>query len=163
MVSPQYIENNSMPVTETGCWLWMQYVGKNGYGQLSRGSKLHYLHRLSYEVHKGPIPMGMHILHSCDVRSCVNPAHLAVGTNQDNIFDSVKKGRRKRAYKPRPEMVGRTWNLKPEICERRRKLKSGSYVEVFALKESGWSTLEIGKRFGVSASLIFKVLRDAKQ
>jgi hypothetical protein len=50
-------------------------------------------HRYSYQAFKGQIPDGMQVCHTCDVRNCVNPEHLWIGTNQDNFDDMVKKGR----------------------------------------------------------------------
>jgi len=88
---------NYIPVTETGCWLW-EKAGNGRYGdfQLSKinGKRLRMsAHRFSYELHYGPIPKGMSVLHKCDVTMCVNPDHLTLGTQDDNMKDMVKKGR----------------------------------------------------------------------
>lgn len=89
----------SMVEKTDGCWLWTGALNDAGYGMISdragtvSGSTAKRAHRMSYELHKGPIPDGLHLLHSCDVRKCVNPDHLSVGTNQDNIADRVSKGR----------------------------------------------------------------------
>lgn len=79
--------------TEGGCWIWTGGKFRRGYGALWDGSKTWYAHRLSYELHKGPIPPGAVIMHACDTRSCVNPEHLVAGTQRDNIRDAVTKGR----------------------------------------------------------------------
>jgi hypothetical protein len=81
-----------------GCWLWTGgSVNAKGYGQIQQGGKgsPHVsAHRLSYQIHKGEIPEGMVVMHSCDNPSCVNPDHLSVGTQSDNILDSFAKGRK---------------------------------------------------------------------
>lgn len=78
------------PVDE--CWVWQGNRNNQGYGMLHVG-KPTYAHRFSYEMANGPIPPGMFILHSCDNRPCVNPAHLRVGTSLDNMRDMIAKGR----------------------------------------------------------------------
>lgn len=83
------------------CWPWEGCRQRQGYGNLAGGaSKL--AHRVSYELHKGQIPTGMMVLHSCDNPPCVNPKHLSVGTAIDNIADMVAKRRhiegRKRSH-----------------------------------------------------------------
>lgn len=81
-------------VTESGCWIWMGREWR-GYGLLSVKSKNTRAHRISYEVHIGPIPDGMIVCHSCDVRSCINPDHLWIGTVKDNNNDALQKGRQR--------------------------------------------------------------------
>ena len=78
---------------DTGCWLWEGAKYQNGYGWLKVFGKVVSAHRFSYELHKGSIPEGMHILHSCDVRHCVNPDHLRVGTHQENMREAAERGR----------------------------------------------------------------------
>lgn len=83
--------------TET-CWLWTGYITKLGVKGGDHGIVcIHYrkvrAHRFSYELHVGPIPEGLSVLHHCDVPRCVNPAHLYVGTQKDNIRDAVQRHR----------------------------------------------------------------------
>lgn len=79
------------------CWLWTAAKTPDGYGKLGIRCYMEYAHRLSWEMHRGPIPAGMLVLHRCDTPSCVNPAHLFIGTQFDNMQDMVAKGRRRRA------------------------------------------------------------------
>lgn len=81
-----------------GCWLWQASVQRNGYGQIGGGGKsggMKNTHRVSWEVHRGPIPEKMQVLHKCDVKTCVNPDHLFLGTQADNLRDMDAKGRRR--------------------------------------------------------------------
>ena len=75
------------------CWNWDGKLHPTGYGFVNYKNKRQSAHRLFYTFFKGAIPPGMHILHSCDNRACVNPAHLSVGTIQDNLEDMRRKGR----------------------------------------------------------------------
>lgn len=86
------------PEPNSGCWLWIGGVNEMGYGIFGVGEKTERVakaHRVSYEIHKGPIPAGMNVLHRCDVPGCVNPDHLWLGTLRDNSRDMVNKGRGK--------------------------------------------------------------------
>lgn len=86
------------------CWIWMGYIGAAGYGTIVIAGRSVRAHRLSHEVFKGPIASGMSVCHSCDVRACVNPDHLWLGTATDNMRDRDAKGRRRNPWtkKPRP-------------------------------------------------------------
>lgn len=75
------------------CWLWIG--AKTGdYGYFRRQRESNRVHRFSYELHRGPIPKGLCVLHHCDNPLCVNPDHLFLGTQADNVRDMINKGRR---------------------------------------------------------------------
>src|SRR5581483_3017144 len=78
-----------------GCWLWIgERIGEWNYGGILIGPKPYkYAHRVSYEMFVGLIPAKMQVLHRCDVGPCVNPAHLFLGTQRDNIRDLHAKRR----------------------------------------------------------------------
>lgn len=75
------------------CWEWRGPKDKNGYGKICHGGKHMRGHRVSYELHKGPIPPDKMVCHTCDNPSCVNPAHLFIGDSSSNMIDMVQKNR----------------------------------------------------------------------
>ena len=77
--------NSKYVVDDTGCWLGKGTIAPNGYGHFRVRGKGIYAHRFSYEIHKGKIPAGMTIDHLCRTPGCVNPFHLDLVTNAENI------------------------------------------------------------------------------
>src|SRR5271154_215779 len=111
-------------ITESGCWIWLGYTNSKGYGFIGHhhSTKEVMVHRASWEYFFGAVPDGLHVLHRCDVPSCVNPAHLFVGTNQDNVDDKMAKGR----FKP---MIGSKHGMAifsdEQVLEIRRRYAAG--------------------------------------
>lgn len=77
----------------SGCWLWEASLNQFGYAQVRDGKRVRGAHRVMYETMIGPIPEGMCVCHRCDVRHCVNPEHLFLGTAKDNDTDKRNKNR----------------------------------------------------------------------
>lgn len=82
-----------LPGKPNECWEWLGTRDDRGYGKIIIKGVRHKGHRLSWVVHNGSIPDGLNVLHKCDNPPCVNPHHLFLGTQRDNIMDMVSKGR----------------------------------------------------------------------
>ena len=115
-----------------GCHLWTGELDIGGYGRFRVESKRVKAHRVAWSRINGPIPKGMQILHSCDVRSCVNPDHLSLGSQQDNEDDKVSKMRQSR-------------KLSPE--------------QVLAIRADKRSSRVIGVQYGVSSMTVCDIKR----
>ena len=127
------------------CWPWNGAYGTKGYGRLTiRGTKVRECaaHRLSYEIHNGPIDPELLVRHKCDNPACVNPAHLVVGTYADNSDDMTSRGRQARG-----EQAGNT------------KLTCGIIDNIRQLYAQGELTQkQIGKLYGVAQSTISSIV-----
>lgn len=102
------------------CWEWTGFMNDSGYGLMAWPQRGHQerVHRISWILNHGEIPNNLFVLHKCDNRLCLNPSHLFLGTQLDNILDKLEKGRQ-----PQGEQV---WNCKLSDEEveniKRRKL-----------------------------------------
>lgn len=86
------ILSSNITITERQCWEW-QHAKPNNYASVRLQSGSICVHRLAYQLWKGPIPVGLILLHACDNPRCINPEHLTAGTHRDNALDRVAKGR----------------------------------------------------------------------
>lgn len=123
-------------ITESGCWIWLGGLDRHGYGIMTTNVLAH---RASYSHFVGEIPRGMCVCHRCDIRCCVNPAHLFIDTNQGNAADKVRKNRQARG-----------------TSNGMSKLSEESVREILASKEAGPS---LARRFGVTRRVIYLVRR----
>ncbi len=135
-------------VDANGCHLWKGYVREDGYGSISVFNYPHQVHCVSFVIHKSDIPKGLFVCHSCDVRHCINPAHLWPGTQKDNIQDAVKKGRMR--------------GVPPVLYGSANGNSKFNDAEVGAIRKATGSLRSIATRFGTThktVGLIKKGLR----
>ena len=126
----------------TGCWLWSGYIEPGGYGMMwMPGNRQKSAHRVSWELHKGDIPAGSFVCHSCDTRNCVNPKHLFLCNAAENAADMKAKGRSR--FGERNVSV---------------KLKAEEVLEIRRLIDEGSLSIgAIAARFKVSRSLVYAI------
>ena len=134
-------ETLTMPVAECGCQIWLGGVSRQGYGVMRLNRKTETTHRIIWRRTFGKIPKGKYVLHRCDVRCCVNPDHLFLGTHLENVQDMMRKGRHVR---PPPE-----FKLFARDCE--------TIAQMYA---SGESMRSIGRQFGVHHGTISTILKE---
>jgi hypothetical protein len=127
------------------CWLWTASTDREGYGDLSvriSGKRGHLrAHRYSWELANGPIPKGLCVLHDCDNPPCVNPRHLFLGTNLDNIKDRENKGRGSKGDR-----------------HYRAKLTSDQVTSIRTEHASGISQLTLAKKYGMGKTTIWAIV-----
>jgi hypothetical protein len=120
----------------SGCHLWTRAIGSGGYGSLTVGGKTLKAHRVAYELRYGPIPDGLVACHRCDTPSCINPAHLFIGTHGDNARDRESKQRRRPATGERHGS-----RTHPERLARGDRNGSRLHPERLPRGEESWSRL----------------------
>ncbi len=125
------------------CWLWEGSFNNKGYGWFNRAGKVELAHRASWILHYGEIPPGMSVLHKCDVRNCVNPDHLFIGTPKQNMQDCSNKGRLSINL---PFYKGEQHGM--------AKLTDDSVREIRVRYAQGESSRKLGKEFGVSQTTV---------
>jgi hypothetical protein len=108
---------------DNDCWRWTGALRIRDYGSYYYNGRNQLAHRVSWQINFGPIPDGIHVLHTCDNPSCVNPEHLRLGTHQDNMADRDAKGRQ---YDRNGEKNGRAKLTSEDVNNIRMQYSSGS-------------------------------------
>jgi hypothetical protein len=135
----------------TGCWQWTGGLTTHGYGVFRIGSltdgtrRSVNSHRWIYEHHNGPIGESLFVCHRCDNKRCVNPAHLFLGTNSENLQDAVRKGRKIGASN-----IG--------AANGRAVLTAKKVLRIRALRERGYSLDRLAKRYKVTKTHIWWIV-----
>jgi len=122
------------------CWWWLGATGHSGYGTLWNGEKYDRPHRMAFMLYRGPIPDGCMVLHTCDNPACVNPAHLFLGTQSDNMRDMHAKRRGNRRLRNGP--AGLTRN---------------DVLSILDELADGRSQRRVAKKYGVSQTFMWAV------
>lgn len=130
-----------------GCWEWLAYRDQRGYGQyrLTRQRKSDLAHRLAWADKNGPIPDGMFCCHHCDNPSCLNPDHIFIGTQLDNVKDCREKGR----FRNPPTYYGEDHPRAVVTEEDVRWIRGLAHI----------GAVRLGKLFGVSRQVIHHILK----
>lgn len=124
------------------CWLWIGEIADHGGGILRIGGQILSAYRLSYEIYTGEITNDLCVCHSCDIRACVNPNHLWLGTHAENMADAAKKNR-----------------MHPGEQSAQSKLKNEQVIEIINLYKTGsYSQQQLGKMFGVEHTQIHQII-----
>ena len=129
-----------------GCWLWTAACSNNGYGRLAfrHRQDFIYAHRAAWLLFKGKIPAGSLVCHHCDIRKCVNPDHLFLGTNKDNLQDCSRKGRMHPG-----ELHGMSKLTEKDVrLIRQASGNQRTIAKQFGINQSCVSAIRLGQRWG---------------
>lgn len=141
--NPIAVFHKNITKNENGCWIYKR-IEKNGYGSITVKRKSISAHRFSYELHYGIIPVGLYVCHKCDIKNCVNPDHLFIGTAKDNKQDHIKKGL---AVFPRGTKQPHAQLNEEKVSKIKLKLKNGE------------RQVDIAKEYGVKRNVIYDIKR----
>lgn len=134
----------------SGCIEWTGKPSAYGYGRVAYGrGSLDYAHRVSWMIHRGPIPAGVCVLHHCDNRLCVNPEHLFLGDRADNARDMASKGRQ--FFQRHPERI-------PKGAEHPlSRLTEAAILDIRRRRAEGCPLSVLARTYRVSASTVSRI------
>lgn len=141
--------------TET-CWLWVGALGSTGYGQFQLDGKVQSAHRASFQLLVGEIPGGSWVLHSCDNKQCVNPAHLRLGDRAANARDAVE--RRRLPYGDRNIARSHPERMPRGSANGSSRLTEDQVAAIRRLRAAGSKQAELAVLFGVAQSTISAIV-----
>lgn len=144
------LDFKSVVNVETGCIEWTGARQKAGYGALNLDGEVKATHRLSYETNVGPIPTGMFVCHKCDNPSCINPEHLFLGTNEDNVEDMRQKGRAAWAKRDMPEWVKD--RIRAANAKMQRNPSAAQKAKASEVMKARWESAEWREKFSARMS-----------
>ena len=130
----------------SNCWIWRAYKNSDGYGTIRYKGKMWKAHRLSYFLHHGDIGDKL-VMHSCDNPSCVNPGHLSLGTNKDNMSDRGDRGRTNRPVGEKNPKAKLTEQKVKEIKMLFNKLKRKEIAKLYNVKIATIDDIKYNKRW----------------
>lgn len=138
----------------TGCWNWISKAKRKHYGSFcstALGSEHIGAHRASWLIFRCDEPIGdKYVLHKCDNKLCVNPSHLFLGTQSENMQDMMKKGRKGNR--------GKKW-ARHGVENKKAKLNDDKVREMRLLHSQGWNGPKLAERFGVHPSVAWDVVK----
>lgn len=146
------------------CWPWQGYIGSHGYGRMTINYRDWLAHRLVWMLAHGAIPKGLWVLHHCDNPPCCNPAHLWLGTTQDNTADRDAKGRHGYSVCKTYHRGAEHWSAKqPDRVLRGERVPTARLTEVDVRsirtrRACGESFPEIAARYGVTKQAIWRIV-----
>lgn len=136
------LERRSIALPWSGCWIWDGSITRDGYGHLPFRQRYMGAHRASYLAFKGDIANGLDVCHQCDVKLCINPDHLFLGTRRDNMQDWTRKTGGKRG-----------------AGHHRAKLNE---YDIIAIRADTRHRVEIAAAFGISPNHVNTIKRGGR-
>jgi len=152
---------DKIEITES-CWNWKASKRNKGYGAFVWADESGKIiqgraHRFSYEYHIGKIPNKIFVLHKCDNPKCVNPSHLFLGTNKDNVTDMMKKGRHWNGQLSKPILE---YKYKRATAHHNYKYDIKIILTIKKDRENGMSYGELNKKYLISVGYLFRICNN---